>query len=53
VFSLAPFIASPGCMFSLVMYSLRMFIRECDGAASNGVAGIVDVGSEFGRAEGS
>lgn len=43
-------------MFTLVTmmyYSLGMFIRECDGAASNGVAGIVDVGSEFGRAEGS
>jgi hypothetical protein len=40
-------------MFSLVMCSLGMFIRECDGAASNGVGGIVDVGSELGWAEGS
>jgi len=40
-------------MFSLVMCSLGMFIRECYGATSNGAAGIVDVGSEFGWAEGS
>jgi hypothetical protein len=40
-------------MFSHVMCSLGMFIRGCDGAASNGAAGIVDVGSEFGWAEGS